>query len=379
MRFCRFAIFLFLLSNLCAQDKAHDSSQETPTVGARSSDSQQQDAPSPDASQGQPRHPQNDASQSPHRPRIGLVLEGGGALGLAHIGVLKWLEENRIPVDVIAGSSMGALVGGTYATGESPEQIANLIRSIKWHEVLRGVTPYRDLSFRRKEDRQDYPNAFEFGLKQGAQFPSGFNSGQQVGLILDRVGLPYSEMKSFDELPIPFRCVATDLVSEKPYVFDHGSLAAGMRTSMSLPAFFTPVREDGHLWVDGGLLDNLPVDIARQMGADIVIAVHLSPAPLDPKTPLSSVGVLARSAAVSIALNEIRSMQDADILLTAEVQGFDYTDYSLFAKIEAEGYKAAQKKACCSLAFKSMRMNGRRSSPRAKPSAAPFPCRSSSK
>ena len=279
------------------------------------------------------------------RPRIGLVLEGGGALGLAHVGVLKWLEEHRIPVDVIAGTSMGSVIGGIYASGESPLQIETLIRNIHWNEVLRGVTPYRDLSFRRKEDRRDYPNAFEFGLKHGAQFPSGFNSGQQVGLILDRVGLPYSEMKSFDDLPIPFRCVATDLVSEKPYVFDDGSLAEAMRSSMSIPAFFSPVRDGSHLFVDGGLLDNLPVDIAQQMGADIVIAVHLKTAPLNPNTALSSVGVLEHSASVSIAVNELRSMEKADILLTADLQRFETTDYTLFQQIEAEGYTAAQAKS----------------------------------
>src|SRR6202011_1007141 len=250
------------------------------------------------------------ASGSP-RPRIGLVVEGGGALGLAHVGVIKWLEENRIPVDVIAGTSMGALVGGIYASGESPDQISALIRHINWSEVLTGVTPYKDLSFRRKEDRREYPNAFEFGLKKGTQFPSGFNSGQQVGLILDRVGLPYSEMKSFDELPIPFRCVATDLVAGDSYVFDHGSLAEAMRASMSLPAFFTPVRERNRVLVDGGLVNNLPVDVARKMGADIVIAVHLALPRLDPQAPLSSVAVLQRSANVSIAINELRSMEDA--------------------------------------------------------------------
>ena len=276
------------------------------------------------------------------------MLEGGGALGLAHIGVIKWLEENRIPVDMIAGTSMGGLVGGIYATGEPSGQIETLIRGIRWNEVLRGVTPYRDLSFRRKEDQRDYPNAFEFGLKQGTQFPSGFNSGQQVGLILDRIGLPYSQMKSFDELPIPFRCVATDLVSGKPYVFDQGSLANAMRASMSLPAFFTPVRDGNRVLVDGGLLDNLPVDIARQMGADIVIAVHLKTAPLDPKTALSSVGVLQRSASVSIAITELRSietLEKADILLTADVERFDSTDYKLFDQLEAEGYKAALAKS----------------------------------
>jgi NTE family protein len=277
-----------------------------------------------------------------HRPRIGLALEGGGALGLAHVGVLRWLEKNRIPVDVIAGTSMGGLVGGFYATGESPEQIRTTIRNIHWNEVLRGVTPYANLSFRRKEDRREYPNAFEFGLKHGVEFPSGFNSGQQVGLILDRVGLPYSEMKSFDDLPIPFRCVATDLVSERSYVFDHGSLAVALRATMSMPAFFSPVRKGDHILVDGGLLDNLPVDVARQMGADIVIAVHLKTKPVDPLEPMSSVGVLEHSASVTIAINELRSMEKADIVLTAEVQDFSATDYTSFDKLADAGYQAAE-------------------------------------
>jgi NTE family protein len=323
MKLCSFALCVLLLSSLWAQNNPADASQPEVEVKVKTAA----------------------AASGSQRPRIGLVLEGGRALGLTHVGVIKWLEENRIPVDVIAGTSMGALIGGIYASGESPDQIDTLLHGIKWNEVLRGVTPYRDLSFRRKEDRRDYPNAFEFGLKQGTQFPSGFNSGQQVGLILDRVGLPYSEMKSFDELPIPFRCVATDLISGKPYVFDQGSLARAMRASMSLPAFFTPVRDGSHVLVDGGLLDNLPVDVTRQMGADIVIAVHLKIAPLDPKTPLSTVGVLQRSASVTISINELRSMEKADIVLTADVERFDPTDYTLFDKIEAEGYKAAQAKS----------------------------------
>ncbi len=316
MKLCSFAVCVMLVSSLAAQDTPGGVTQ--PPAKAAASGSQ--------------------------RPRIGLVLEGGGALGLAHVGVIKWLEENRIPVDVVAGTSMGALVGGIYASGESPDQLSALIRSINWSEVLTGITPYRDLSFRRKEDRREYQNAFEFGLKKGTQFPSGFNSGQQVGLILDRVGLPYSEMKSFDQLPIAFRCVATDLVAGDSYVFDHGSLAEAMRASMSLPAFFTPVRERNRVLVDGGLVNNLPIDVARRMGADIVIAVHLALPRLDPKAPLSSVAVLQRSANVSIAINELRSMEDADILLKADVERFTMTDYSLYDQIEAEGYKAAQTK-----------------------------------
>lgn len=296
-------------------------------------------------------NPPESSAPPPHRPRIGLALEGGGALGLAHVGVLQWLEANRIPVDVVAGTSMGGLVGGFYASGESPDQIRETIRRIHWNEVLRGVTPYRNLSFRRKEDRREYPNAFEFGLKRGAQFPSGFNSGQQVGLILDRVGLPYSEMKSFDDLPIPFRCVATDLVTQRSYVFDHGSLALAMRATMSLPAFFTPVSEDDHILVDGGLLDNLPVDVARQMGADIVIAVHLRTKPMNPKEPLSSVGVLQRSASVTIAINELRSIEKADIVMTAAVEDFTATDYTSFDKLADAGYRAAEDKRALLLAL----------------------------
>jgi len=289
--------------------------------------------------------PQSPAKSEKPRPRIGLVLEGGGALGLAHVGVIEWLEEHHIPVDVIAGTSMGGLVGGIYATGESPAQMKEMIQRIRWNDVLRGVIPYRDLSFRRKEDRRDYPNRFEFGLKHGAQFPSGFNSGQQVGLILDRVGAPYSDLQTFDDLPIPFRCVSTDLVSGRAHVFERGSLAQALRATMSLPAFFSPVRDGEHVYVDGGLLENLPVDVARRMGADIVIAVHLRTKPFDPRQAVSSFGVLERSMSVTIAINELRSMEKADILLTADVENYDSTDYGNFDKIEAEGYKAAQEKS----------------------------------
>src|ERR1700745_3863668 len=211
-----------------------------------------------------------------HRATIGLVLEGGGALGLAHIGVLRWLDENHIPIDYVAGTSMGGLVGGLYATGMSGEEINEFLKTVNWNRSLRNELPYRARSFRRKEDKRDYPNDLEFGLKGGIAFPSGFNSGHQVGLILDQIALPYSDMRSFNDLPTPFRCVATDLVSGQGVVFDHGSLAEALRATMSLPAIFSPVRRDAHVFVDGGLVNNLPVDVARDMGADIVISVPLA-------------------------------------------------------------------------------------------------------
>ena len=145
------------------------------------------------------------------RPKLGLVLEGGGALGLAHTGVLQWMEEHRIPVSYVAGTSMGGLVGGIYATGRSPAEVKEITNGINWDEVLRGQTPFQDLSFRRKQDEHEVPNSLEFGLRKGLQFPGGFNSGRGSFLILDKVALPYSELKSFNDLPIPFACLGIDL------------------------------------------------------------------------------------------------------------------------------------------------------------------------
>ena len=184
-------------------------------------------------------------------PKLGLVLEGGGALGLAHIGVITWMEEHRIPVSYVVGTSMGGLVGGIYATGRSPAEVRELINGMDWDQILSGVTPFRDLSFRRKQDAHDFPGELEFGLRGGLQFPSGFNTGQEVNLVLDSVALPYSEIKSFNDLPIPFACVATDLVSGKPHVFRDGSLSLAMRSTMSLPGIFTPVRSGNSLYADG--------------------------------------------------------------------------------------------------------------------------------
>ena len=277
--------------------------------------------------------------------KIGLVLEGGAALGLAHIGVLQWLEEHRIPINYVAGTSMGGLVGGMYATGNSPAEIRKLVDGVDWDIVLRGEVPYGDLSFRRKEDAEDFPNGLVFGIKGGIRFPEGFNSGHQVSLILDRVALPYSGIKSFDELPIPFACVGTDLVNNKAHTFRDGDLSIALRSTMSLPGVFTPVRENKTVYVDGGLLDNLPVDVAQQMGADLTIAVHLESKQLKAEEPLSSVGVLGRSISVVIEANVLRSMQQADILVSVPLENYTGMDYKKSAEIVKLGYEAAASKA----------------------------------
>jgi NTE family protein len=226
------------------------------------------------------------------RQKIGLVLEGGGALGLAHIGVLRWLYEHHVPVDLVAGTSMGGLVGGFYATGRTPEQIQTLIQNVDWDEALSGQLPFRDLSYRRKEDAVQFPTRVEFGLRKGIQLPAGFNAGQEVSFILDDVTLPYSQIKSFDDLPTPFACVATELNTGRQHVFHDGSLSVAMRASMSLPGIFTPVRSGKNLYADGGLLNNLPVDVAQKMGAQLTVAVYLQTASFNAQQPLSTFSVL---------------------------------------------------------------------------------------
>jgi NTE family protein len=279
------------------------------------------------------------------RPKVGLVLEGGGALGLAHIGVIQWLEDHRIPVNYVAGTSMGGLVGGLYATGHSAPEVKALIKTINWDEVLAGQTPYRHLSFRRKQDAAEYPNRLEFGLKKGVQFPEGFNSGQEVMMILDRVALPYSGIKDFNDLPIPFACVSTDRVTNQPFVFRRGSLSLALRSTMSLPGIFDPVRAQGQIFADGGLMDNLPVDVAKSMGADLTIAVHLETAKVDPKATLSSFGVLSRSISVVIAANELRSMEKADVLISVPLEKFGSMQYNRAEQLIKAGYEAAEAKA----------------------------------
>jgi NTE family protein len=280
-----------------------------------------------------------------NRPKLGLVLEGGGALGLAHIGVIQYLEEHHIPVSYIAGTSMGGLVGGVYATGRNAAEVRDVVKGINWDQVISGQTPYSDLSYRRKQDARDFPSTLEFGLHKGLQFPSGFNSGQQVDLILDRISMPYSGMKSFNDLPIPFACVATDLVEQQQHVFRSGPLELALRSTMSLPGIFTPVHYEGHIFVDGGLLNNFPVSVAKEMGADKVLGVYLQTDPLKPDATLSSFGVLGTSISVMIAVNEKAAIKAADILINVPLGKYTAMDYGSADAIIKAGYDAAASNA----------------------------------
>jgi NTE family protein len=283
-------------------------------------------------------------SEQKSRAKIGLVLEGGGALGLAHIGVLQWLYEHHVPVDLVAGTSMGGLVGGIYATGRTPDQIQQLIQNVDWDQALSGQLPFRDLSYRRKQDAVEFPTQLEFGLRHGVQLPEGFNAGQQVSFILDNVALPYSRIKSFSDLPTPFACVATDLTTSKQRVFHDGSLSLALRATMSLPGIFTPVHSGNDLYADGGLLNNLPVDVAQSMGAQLTVAVYLQTAAFNANQPLNTFSVLGQSLSVMIAANELKSMQMADVLVTVPLDRYTSLDYDKAAEIIRLGYAAAESK-----------------------------------
>jgi NTE family protein len=279
------------------------------------------------------------------RLKIGVALEGGGALGLAHIGVLQWLEEQHVPVDYIAGTSMGGLVGGFYATGVSPAEMKTLIENLDWDAILRDRTPYQDLSFLRKQDQRAYPNSLVLGLRKGLYLPAGLNTGHQIGLLIDRETLPYFGLSSFDALPVPFRCVATDLVSAKQFVFKDGSLAEALRATMSIPGAFTPVHDGQRVYVDGGLVNNLPTDVVRQMGADIVIAVHLETQPADANEIQSLLTVLEQSVRAVISANEVRGLANADAVVSVPLGHFLMRDFTKNGPIMQAGYEAAKGKS----------------------------------
>ena len=279
------------------------------------------------------------------RLKIGVALEGGGALGLAHIGVLQWFEDHHIPVDYIAGTSMGGLVGGLYATGKSPAELKNLVEQQNWDIIIGGTTAYEDLTYRRKEDARAFPSRLELGLKHGFSLPSGLNSGQGVSLLIDRETLAYAHTGSFDSFPIPFRCVATNLTTGDTVVFDHGSIAQALRSTMSIPGVFAPVRDGKNIYVDGGLLGNLPTDVVRKMGADVVIAVHLSIAPVDPNQIQSLFSVLGRSVEVVIHENEIRGLAGADLVINVDLRDYNSTQYDEAQAIIDKGSRSAQERS----------------------------------
>jgi len=214
---------------------------------------------------------------SDERPKIGLVLSGGGARGAAHIGVLKVLEAHRIPVDYIAGTSMGSIVGGLYASGLTPAEIEQAIKTIDWDEVLRDHPDRADEPMIRKELSEQFTIGGKPGFRDGkVVLPEGLIAGQKILPILQAMTLPVAHVNDFSQLRTPFQAVATNIATGDMQVLKSGDLARAMRASMAVPSIFTPTEIDGNLLVDGGLTNNIPVDIAKAMGAEIIIAIDIS-------------------------------------------------------------------------------------------------------
>ncbi|MFK8011572.1 MAG: patatin-like phospholipase family protein [Marinicellaceae bacterium] len=280
-----------------------------------------------------------------NRPKIGLVLSGGGARGLAHIGVLRELEAKKIPIDYIAGTSMGSIVGGLYATGMSTDDLEWIVRSIDWDRVMRPTTDRKKQEYSAKQADKDYFVDLELGLsKEGPKTGKGFAGGQQLMLELQRIVGSIKE-QNFDDFPIPFRAVATDLNAAEPYAIGYGDLAMAMRASMAVPLVFGPVEHHGRFLVDGGILNNLPVDVAKQMGADIIIAVNISSplAKVDENSSLISVSY--QSVDVALVQNTIQSLGLADIVIAPDLEGLGAADFEKFKDIIAAGVKGVETKS----------------------------------
>ncbi len=283
------------------------------------------------------------------RPRIGLVLSGGGARGLTHVGVLKVLERERIPVDVIAGTSMGAIIGGLYASGMGAGQIEHELLQVDWDKLFATRVSRQQLSQRRKEEDFEIATAIELGWRHGEfHAPQGAVSSRGLESMLRHYTLPVRQVEQFDALPIPFRAVATDMENGDMVVLDRGDLAMALRSSMSVPGVFPSTELNGRVLGDGGLVNNVPVDVARAMGADVVIVVNIG-TPLAPRETLNSaIGLTAQMVNILTEQNVKRSLATlgpADVLIAPNLGRLTSGDFGKTAELIALGEDGARQLA----------------------------------
>jgi NTE family protein len=285
------------------------------------------------------------AAAAPHRLRIGLVLSGGGARGMAHVGVLKVLQKLRVPIDAIAGTSMGAVVGGLYASGLTPDQIERTLRSMNWQEAFSDRPPREDLTLRRKQEDESFLVKFPIGIRNGRPvLPKGLIEGQSLTEMLRRLTLPVARITNFDDLPTPFRAVATDLETGQEVVMGSGDLTSAMRASLSAPGVFAPVERGGRLLVDGGVSDNVPVDVARAMGVDVLIVVDVG-FPLLPRSKLTSVTAISNQMLAILihrrSEKELAHLGPQDILIRPALGDTSSFDFGNVNRLLAVGEAAA--------------------------------------
>lgn len=280
------------------------------------------------------------------RPKVGVVLSGGGARGLAHIGVLRVLEEQQVPIDLVVGTSMGAVVGGAYAAGRSLDEIEAIVKAANWNAILADRPARERLSIRRREDDERLPSRIEFGfdLTRGATLPSGAAANGQLEATLAAL-LPSTRAElPLRQLPLPFRAVATDLLSGAMLDQADTPLFLALRASMAVPGVFAPLRVNGRPRVDGGLVRNLPIDIARQLGADIIIAVNVGTPLLEEREITSAVMVANQMLQILTEQNVQRSLQELrprDIVIDPDLPGMGFMDFQRADEAMATGRRAA--------------------------------------
>lgn len=280
-------------------------------------------------------------------PRVGLVLGGGGARGLAHIGVIRYLQEHGIRIDAIAGTSMGAIVGAMYASGLDAEAMEQIATTLDWKYAFDDTTPRNQLSLRRKQDELDFPARGKLRYKDGRlRLPMGAIEGQHLNMMLHDIVAHVARVQDFDELPVPFRAVATDIETGEAVVLRRGDLAVAMRASMSIPGIFSPVELEGRLLVDGGIVDSIPVDVAQAMGVDRLIVIDVG-TPLYTRARLDNVLTLMdQLTTIMTRSNSIRQLAqlDAEDVLIAPVldgAGIQAMSFDKTAEAIAIGYEAA--------------------------------------
>jgi NTE family protein len=275
------------------------------------------------------------------RPTVGVAFGGGSARGIAHIGIIRWFEEHHIPIDMAAGTSMGGLIGGAFASGMDSTELDDMLKRLNWDEMF-GASSFAFKNIRRKADARAYPSRLEFGLKRGIVAPTSLNNGEQVDWLVGRIAAPYYQIKTFDELPTPFRAVAMDLLTATPVVLDRGPLSSAMRATMSLPLMFPPVQLDGRVLVDGGTMNNVPADVVRVMGATRVVAVNVGDLTDRETVQYSLFAVAGATLDAMMRANTKVAIKGADIIINIPLSAYGSLDWRRSTDLIAEGYKAAE-------------------------------------
>lgn len=262
------------------------------------------------------------------RKKVGVVLSGGGAKGMAHIKALKVIEEAGIPIDYIAGTSMGAIVGGLYAIGYTPEQLDSMVRKQNWTFLLSDRVKRSAMSLTERERSEKFVISIPFTKTPKDAASGGLMKGQNLANLFSDLTMGYHDSIDFNKLPIPFACVAADIVNGKQIIFRNGILSTAMRASMAIPGAFTPVRQDSMVLVDGGIVNNYPADVAKAMGADIIIGIDVQNA-LKPADKLNSVpDILGQIVDITCQANHEKNVNLTDTYIRVNVDGYSSASFT---------------------------------------------------